>query len=259
MAPRDAMPKAKAAALKALEIDDTFAEAHTALGVATYLFEGNWSGAERELKRAIELNPNSTRAHQMYALYLSHLGRHDGAITEITHAQKLDPLSLDVNTIMGLIFYVARQYDQAIEQLRKTLELDPNYSFAHLTLGWAYIEKGMRQEAVTALQQAITLSGGDIGPKAWLAYAHAVAGRTAEAQKILDECEELSRRREGLASPIARIYLGLGKQDQAFEWLEKACAERDSDMLLLKTGPVFDGLRSHPSFQDLLRRMNFPE
>ncbi len=260
MAPREAMPKAKAAALKALKLDDTLAEAHSSLAVVQFFFDWDWSAAEREFKRAIELNPNDATARQWYALYLVNIGRHGEAINEIRRAQELDPLSLMINTLVGVVFHRALQWDAAIEQLRRTLELDPNYSVALVFLGSAYEQKRMYEEAIAVLQKAAALSAGDMAPKAWLGYLYALSVRRRdEAQKMLEEFKELSMQGEAVAMPIARIYLGLGEKKEALEWLEKAYEERDSDMVWLKTWPGFDNLRSDPRFQDLLRRMNFQE
>ena len=166
MAPREAMPKAKAAALKALKLDDTLAEAHSSLAVVQFFFDWDWSAAEREFKRAIELNLNDATAHQWYALYLVNIGRHGEAINEIRRAQELDPLSLMINTLVGVVFHRALQWDAAIEQLRRTLELDPNYSVALVFLGSAYEQKWMYEEAIAVLQKAAALSAGDMAPKA---------------------------------------------------------------------------------------------
>ena len=259
MAPREAMPKAKAAALKALKLDDTLAEAHSSLAVVQFFFDWDWSAAEREFKRAIELNPNDATAHQWYALYLVNIGRHGEAINEIRRAQELDPLSLMINTLVGVVFHRALQWDAAIEQLRRTLELDPNYSVALVFLGSAYEQKWMYEEAIAVLQKAAALSAGDMAAKAWLGYLYALSvSRRDEAQKILEEFEELSMQGEAVAMPIARIYLGLGEKENALDWLEQAYEQRDSDMVWLKTWPGFNSLRSDPRFQDLLHRMNFP-
>ncbi len=258
VAPREAMPKAKAAALKALAIDEKLGPAHSSLAVVQFFFDWDWSRAEEEFKRALELNPNDATAHQWYALHLVNIGRHEEAIAEIRRAQELDPLSLMINTLVGVVFHRALRWDQAIQQLRRTLELDPTYSVALVFLGSAYEQKAMYEEAIEVLQKAAALSRGDIAPKGWLGYLYALSDRGDEARKILGEFKELSKQREGVAIAIARIYKGLGQKDEAFEWLEKAYEERDSDMVWLRTWPGFDSLRSDPRFQDLLRRMNFP-
>jgi serine/threonine protein kinase/Flp pilus assembly protein TadD len=255
---KEGFPRGKAAALKALGIDGTLAEAHTSLAHARLFYDWDWSGAERELKRAIELNPNNTSAHQWYTSYLSAMGRHDEAIARAKRAQELDPLSLVINTMVGRTFYFARQYDQAIEQFRKTLELDPNFALAQHFLGQAYEQKGMYDEAFAVFQKGITLSGGRSQMVAFLGHAYAVSGKRGEALKTLDELKELSKRRYVGPYNVALVYAGLGEKDQAFEWLQKGYEERSSELLWLAVIPGFDSLRSDPRFADLLRRMGLP-
>jgi TolB-like protein/Flp pilus assembly protein TadD len=258
--PKEVLPKAKAAAVKALEIDETLPEAHTALALARLLFELDWSAAESGLKRAIELNPSYPVAHQWYALLLSSLGRHDEAIAEAKRAHELDPLSLQSDAQVGLHYYFARQYDQAIQRLHQTLELDPNFPPAHYWLGIAYLEKGASQEALEALQTAVRLSGSSGLFEPDLARAYGLTGKRDAARRILGELQELSRKKYVPADSIAIIYIGLGDKNRALEWLEKAREESCAgSILLLKVAPWLDPLRSDPRFQDLLRRMNFPK
>jgi tetratricopeptide (TPR) repeat protein len=258
--PREVLPKAEAAALKALEIDETLSEAHTSLALARLFFQMDWSRAESGLKRAIELNPSYPAAHQWYALLLASLGRHPQAIAEANRAHELDPLSLLVDAHVGLHYYYARQYDRAIQRLRQTLEFDPNFPAAHYWLGLAYLEKGANQEAIQALQTAVHLFGkpGLIEPD--LARAYGLTGNRAAARRILGKLQELSKKKYVPADNIAVIYIGLGDKDRALEWLEKAREESCAgSILLLKVAPWLDPLRSDPRFQDLLRRMNFPK
>jgi TolB-like protein/DNA-binding winged helix-turn-helix (wHTH) protein/Tfp pilus assembly protein PilF len=258
--PTDAMLKARTAALKALEIDDTLAEAHTSLAVVKYRYDWDWSGAEREFKQAIELNLNYPTAHYWYAHFLVQMERFDEAMAEAKQALALDPLSLITNHIVGLIFYYVRQYDQAIEQYRKTLDLDPNFDAARLFLGRAYVQKGMYTEAIAELQKAIGLNEDNLRITAALGHAYAVSGRGGEAQKVLNKLKELSKRRYVPPFDVALIYAGLGEKDEAFAWLEKAYEERAvRRFLFLKIEPAFDGLRSDSRFQDLLRRMGFEQ
>jgi len=258
--PKEVLPKAKAAAVKALEIDETLPEAHTALALARLLFELDWSAAESGLKRAIELNPSYPVAHQWYALLLSSLGRHDEAIAEAKRAHELDPLSLQSDAQVGLHYYFARQYDHAIQRLHQTLELDPNFPPAHYWLGIAYLEKGASQEALEALQTAVRLSGSSGLFEPDLARAYGLTGKRDAARRILGELQELSRKKYVPADSIAIIYIGLGDKNRALEWLEKAREESCAgSILLLKVAPWLDPLRSDPRFQDLLRRMNFPK
>ena len=254
--PAEAVPKAKAAAEKALQIDETLAEAHASLAYAKDEYDWDMAGAEREYKRAIELNPNYATAHQWYAQHLAVRGRYPEAITEIKQAQEVDPLSLVINMNVGWVFYIGRQYDEAVEQCRKTLELDPNFPPAHWMLGQAYRQKGMYEEAIAEFQKAVALSQGDPVQVAGLGHGFAVARKRAEAQKILNELKELSKRRYFPPYFIALIYVGLDDKNQAFEWLEKAFAERSANLTVLKAEPMFDPLRSDAHFQDLLRRVS---
>ena len=255
LSPKENFPKAKAAVLKALEIDDTLAEAQSALVLVRLRYDWDWPAAEREIKRAIELNPNYATTYQWYANYLAIMGRLDEAIAEEKRAQELDPLSLNINTIVARRFYDARQYDQAIEQCQKTLEMDPNFAQAHFTLGQAYEQKARYEEAIAALKKATTLSPGNPFNVSALGHVYAVSGQKSEAMKILDQLKELSRRRYISPHEIAIIYAGLGEKDQAFAWLEKAYADRSWRLPFLKVEPRFDSLRSDPRFTDLVRRV----
>ena len=252
---KEAYSKAKVAATKALEIDDLLAEAHSALAWVKHVFDWDWLEAEREFKRAIELNPRYPTAHQWYAEYLMKVGRHNEAIAEIKRAQELDPLSLIINAIGGYVFFFARQYDEAIEQSRKTLEIDMNFYPAHLNLGWAYEQKGMFEEAITEFQKAIRLSGGSSLPLRNLGHAYAMSGRKSEAKEILNELMELSKQSYDQSYGIALIYTGLGEKDQALEWLENVYKERSGGMAILKVDPRMDGLRDNPRFTELLKKI----
>jgi TolB-like protein/Flp pilus assembly protein TadD len=256
---KEAYPRAKGAATKALELDETLAEAHTSLALIKDRYEWDWPGAEREFKRAIELNPNYATAHHWYSNYLEEMGRHDEAIAEIKRAQQLDPLSLIINAVVGLRFRSARRYDEAIEQLRKTLEMDPNFAMAHFLLGGVYKQKGQYESAIAEYQKGRSASGGSVHLLAALGRAYAAAGKRRKALKILGELKELSKRRYVSASFVASIYVALGEKDQALEWLEKGYRDRDAAMVGLNWVPTFDPLRSDPRFEDLLRRMNFPK
>jgi len=254
LAPGEAFPKAKAAALKALELDDSLAEAHTSL--ATILVnEWDWGGAAKEFKRSIELNPGYATARHWYAFYLTALGRLDEAIREGQRAQELDPLSVIINRDLGLIYYYARKPDRAIEQYCKSLELDPNFALTHQALGRAYLLKGMREDALAALRLAAALSSDSVAMCAALAHALAETGSVVEARKILADLIERSRRSYVSPTNIAVVYAGLGENDEAMECLEKALAEHNAGLMMLKVHPVFDPLRSHPRYQDLLRRI----
>ena len=257
--PKEAVPRSKEAALKALEMDDTLAEAHATLAsIKTYL-DWDWSGAESESRRAIELNPNYAPAHYYYGAFFRNMGRDREAIAEIKRALELDPLSVFTNRGLGLAYYVSRQYDLAIEQEKKTLELDPNYVAAYRTLGMSYVQKSMYKEAITEFEKALAISPGTDYLHATLGYVYARAGRRADAQKELDQLNEISKNKYIPASARVPIYAALGDKDKAFEWLEKGYEEHlifGDGTADIKVDPVFDPLRSDPRFQDLLHRMN---
>jgi serine/threonine protein kinase/tetratricopeptide (TPR) repeat protein len=251
--PKEAYPKAKEAALKALEIDDTLAEAHTSLALVTALHDLNWSGGAREFQRAIALNPDYAVAHLWYGWTLGLMGLFDEAIAEAKRALELDPLSLNINWLLGVVYLFARQYDRAIEQFRKTLELDPNFFVVHAFLGLAYIQKSMYEESIAELEKAVAISPINLSLTC-LGYGYAAAGRRLEAQKVLDQLNEISKEKYVPALHRAIICAGLGEKDKAFEWLQKAYEERF--IIAIKVNQAFDSLRSDPRFADLLRRMN---
>jgi DNA-binding winged helix-turn-helix (wHTH) protein/TolB-like protein/Tfp pilus assembly protein PilF len=255
MPPKDSYRQAKTAAIQALEIDDTLAEAHASLGNVQYWYDWDWSAAETEFKRAVELGPNYPTAHQLYASYLIVMGRHPEALSEIKQAHSLDPLSLPINVQVARILYFSREYDEAIEQCQKTLEIDPNFGGAHLFLGRLYKEKRMYREALTELEKARRLLGGSAEVLALIGYTDAVSGSRVEAQDVLVELQGLSK--QGYVSPyhLAMVYAGLGEQNQAFDSLDKAYAEREGRMTILKFAPEFDSLRSDPRYADLVRRI----
>ncbi len=254
----DTYPKARAAALKALEIDADLADAHASLAIVLADYDRDWTGAEREYRRAIELNPGYATAHHWYALLLADLGRRGDALREIEEARKLDPLSVRINGNVGLVLYFARQYDAAIEQLRKGLELEPNDVGSHVQLGWAYMQKGMHQEAVTEIQKAANQGTGTLLPLAALAQAYAVAGNRDEAHRVLKLLKVLSGQKCVVPYQTATVYAGLGQREEAFAWLERALEAHDPRLNILNVDPSLDPLRSDPRFHDLLRRMNFP-
>jgi TolB-like protein/Flp pilus assembly protein TadD len=259
MSPNEAMPKAKAAALKALEIDDTLAEPHVSLAHIKYYYDRDWAVAEREYKRAIELNPNYPTAHSWYAVYLMSAGRFDEALAQIRRAQELDPLSLPTNMALGWVLLNARQYDQSVEQLRKTLEMDPNFVLAHHRLGLAYEQQGKHDEAIAEFKQVVNLLPGKPLGIASLAHAYALSGKRAEAQRALAELQELSKQRYVSPASIAMTYAALGDKDQAFAWLEKADKAHDALLARLKVDPRFDTLRADSRFADLARRVGLPQ
>jgi len=256
--PIEAISKARAAAMKALEIDGKLAEAHVSLAAIEGENEWNWSVAEEEFKRAIKINPNYATAHQWYGEYLAVIGRFDEALAEIKRAHQLDPLSLVINIALGDVFYYQRRYDEAIEQYGKTLEIDSNFAVAHSRIGSAYLQQAMYAEAITELEKARELSGGKPLILAVLGYAFAVANEKDKARAVLDELKERSKREYVSPYYLAMIYTGLDEKDQAFEYLEIACEEHSSWLSHLKADPKFDSLRSDQRFADLLRRIGLP-
>ena len=253
--PREFYPRAKAAAMKALEIDETLAEAHSSVASIKQYYDWDQAGAEREFNRALQLNPNYAQAHRTYGTVLESLGRFEEAIAERKRAAELDPLSPAAIADVGYPFYYARRYDQAIEHYRRALELDSNFFWSHLWIGQAMVQQGRYPEAIAEINRAINLAGNQTRVIATLGHAYAVAGRRGEAQQVINQLQERSK--QSYVSPyyIALVYTGLGEKDQAFEWLEKAYAERESYFNLFKVEPVFDTLRSDPRFVSLLKRV----
>jgi TolB-like protein/tetratricopeptide (TPR) repeat protein len=255
--PREMMPKAKEAALNALRIDDTLAEAHASLAGILKGYEWDWAAAEKEYRRALELNPNYATAHHLYADFLSAMGRPEEGIREIYRAQDLDPLSLVISMEVGWNFYIAREYDRAIEHSLRTLELEPHFCPAHHTLGLAYVQLGRYEESINEIRRALDGSRGNPAPLAALGHAHAMAGNPRGAKEVLDTMGELSRYSYVSAYLSALVYAGLGEGQLAIESIARAIEERDSWLVWLKTEPRFDGLRSSPRFTELLRRIGF--
>ena len=251
--PTEAFPKAKAAATKALALDNTLGEAHTSLAFVLDLFDWDWGAAEREYRQAVDLSPSYATAHQWYAWHLIVLGRNSEAITEMRRAESLDPLSLIISADMADVLLIARRYDESIQQSRKTMEMDPRFAVTHYQLGQAFVQKHMYDEGIAELQKAIGFSGGNKTFRSSLAYAYATSGRRNEALEILNDLKNRPNNGFSNASEIALIYVGLDEKDQAMTWLEKAYGERFNPSVLIR--PCFDPLRSDPRFQDLLRRI----
>ena len=260
LSPREAMPKAKAAAMRALELDETLAEAHVSLARVLAAYDWDWTGAEREYKRAIDLNPRYATAHQWYGGYLSVMGRSDEAIAERKRALELEPLSLVINFELGLAYYYARDYDQAIQQFQKTLELDQNFPPAHNLLPAAYEQKAMYSEAIAGFKKSIPLTsaGESTLSRAGLGHVYAVTGRKSDARIVLGELKQTSGKEYLPATSVALIYAGLGEKDQAFAWLDKAYEQRAFQLQWIKIEPRWDSLRSDPRFEDLLHRIGLP-
>jgi serine/threonine protein kinase/Flp pilus assembly protein TadD len=256
LAPSQVYPKAKAAVMKALELDDTLAEPHTSLGFFLLLYDWDWAGAGREFKRAIELNPNYAAAHDGYGFYCKARGKTEEAIQACVRAWELDPLSPFVNISLAWAYYFARQFDRAVEHARKVLEMDSGFAFAYWCLGLAYEQKGLYEDAIAAFWQGATLAPEDVLTfPAHLGRAYALAGRHAEARRVLNELGGLSEHRYVSSYYFAIIHAGLGEVDWAFEWLERAYEERSGFLAFLGVEPMLDGLRTDPRFADLARRV----
>jgi eukaryotic-like serine/threonine-protein kinase len=255
-APKESFPRALAAGQRALELDDTLAEAHASVGMAKYFFNWGWADAEREFLRAIDLNPSYATAHHWYAYLLMLLGRFEQALSELARAQELDPLSLIINATSGYILYFARRHDEAIERCERALAMEENFSPAQYMLALACEQKGLHDQAIAAFQKSLRLAGESAGcDAAALAHAYALAGRTAEARTILNELLERSKQRYVPAFYMALISVGLGDLETALQWLEKAYQDRDFYLIYLKVDPRLDPLRGDVRFTDLLRRV----
>jgi serine/threonine-protein kinase len=255
---KDVFTTAKAAAMRALDLDEKLAEAHASRGAVSETI-WDWDSAEAQYRRALELNPNYATAHQWYAEYLAHTGRFDEAFREMNKARELDPLSSIINTELGWIHYAAREYDRAIEQYRSVIDLDPDFALAHWRLGEAFKQTGMYEEAIGEIQEAVRLSGRSPRMMARLGHAYAIAGRKQEALEALHELNEVSEQQYVSPYEIAIIYAGLGEKELVFEWLERAYEDRSSWLTFLKVEPSFDKLHSDPRFVDLVKRVGLPE
>jgi TolB-like protein/DNA-binding winged helix-turn-helix (wHTH) protein/Flp pilus assembly protein TadD len=253
MTPKQALPQAKAAAIKALELDNALGEAHNSLAFCLDGFDWDFDSAGKEFLRSIELNPGYATAHHWYAWHLSLLGRYDQAIAEMKKAENLDPLSLIINSDWAELLLLAHSYDESMRQSRKTIEMDPNFALAHNQLGQAYLQKQMYEPAIAELQKAVELSGGSPTCIANLARAYAASGKSGEAVKLLSDLKKRSNPTHSYAPEIAVIYVALGDSRQAMKWLDKGYDERFNPGVLLRPG--FDPLRSDPRFADLLRRV----
>ena len=254
----EAAPKAKAAALKALEIDPTLSEAETSLATVKFNYDWDWSGAEAGFAKSIQDNPSYATAYQRYSLYLMAMGRPEDSFEQINKARELDPLSISINFSLGWRFYMARQYDRAIQQLRNTLEMDPSYELPHLVLGLSYAQKGDFGLAIPELRKAVELSHGTPLMTSALANVYARSGNKAEAERLLADLISESKRQYVSPYYFAVVYVGLGKPEEAIDWLEKAFADRSNGLVFLKVEPELDGLRSNPRFAALQQKLNFP-
>src|SRR5215469_159427 len=257
MPPQRAFPTAQTAAMQALHIDDSLAEAHQAQANVKFLYDWDFPGAEREFRRAIELNPNSVTAHQYYADYLMAMGRVDESIAERKGNLQIDPLALRPVWALATGYYWARRYDEAIDQSRRAIQMDPNHWSGYLDLGLALEQKREFPEAMTALRKAVEVSNN----QTWIAFIAndmALSGDRAGAEKIVADLQQLSKRTYISPWTIAIIYSGLGDKQRAFIWLEKCYQGREHDLVFSKAWPLFDSLRSDRRYQDLERRLGLP-
>jgi len=255
--PQDAFSKAKAAATKALALDDNLGEAHASLAFALDLYRWNWEIAETEYKRAIKLDPGYATAHQWYSWHLMMMGRNSEGILELTKAESLDPLSLIISADIADALCVARRYDEAVQKSKKILEMDPNFAVGHYELGQALVQKHVYDEAIVEFQRAIQLSGHSGAFDSYVGYAYAISGKNEEAIKIVNDLEARRDQNPSADADIAFIYVGLGDRDQAMISLNKAYGARFKASILLRPG--FDPLRSDARFQELLRRIGLPQ
>ena len=256
LSPQDAFPKTRAAATKALALNDGLGEAHASLAFALDLYGWDWEAAETEYKQAIKLNPSYATAHQWYSWHLFMMGRNSEGMLELGKAESLDPLSLIISADIADALCVAHRYDEAVQQSKKILEMDPNFAVGRYELGQAFVQKYMYDEAIAEFQRAIELSGHSGAFDSNLAHAYAVSGRKGKAMKIVKALEARHDQNPSAGADIALIYVGLGDQDQAMIWLNKAYEARFKASILLR--PAFDPLRSDARFQDLLRRIGLP-
>ncbi|PYT59366.1 MAG: hypothetical protein DMG35_14755 [Acidobacteria bacterium] len=250
----------KEAARKALSLDDTIGRGHAAFAFATWRNDWDWSVAQQEFKRAIELDPNDTHAHHGYAGYLSALRRFDEAHSEMQRALELDPLAVLANTNLGSIYWSSHDFDRAIQQLNRALEIDPSFPDAHCDLGLVYESLGKYEQALVEFEKYKTLSrnGNLLLAKAAVAHLYAVQGRRADALRLLEELKAARKPGDMLSYSIALVYVGLGDKDRAFQWLRNSFAEHDDDLLDLNDDPRVEPLHSDPRFQDLVRRVGIP-
>jgi TolB-like protein/Tfp pilus assembly protein PilF len=254
----EAASRAKKAALKALEIDDTLAEAQISLATVSFNYDRDWPTAASGFENAIERNPGYATGYQRYSLYLIAMGRLKESVDQVNRAREIDPLSISINFSLGRRLYMAREYDRAIEQLRNTIEMDPSYELAHCVLGQAYEQKGQYDEAISELKKAMAISPNSPLVISALGHAYAVSGLKEQAENSLVELMEHSKKRYVSPFYVAVVFAGLTQHEKAMDWLEKAYRYRSNGLVFLKVDPDLDSLRSRPRFQDLERRMQLP-
>jgi tetratricopeptide (TPR) repeat protein len=257
--PAEFLPKAKVAAQKAIGIEDTLADAHAELGFIIFWYDWDWNAAENQFKRALELDPNDADTHLFYAHLLSNIGRHAEGLAEVKRARELEPLNLRTSALEGQFLIHAGRTDEALASLQRIIELQPNFAFAHLFASSAYIEKGMFADAIAEARKATELNGANSHSVAFLGYALAKSGKTAEARAELEGLLKRSTERYVPPYYIALVYNGLGARAETLAWMERGYKERDAKMVFLKVEPKWNNLRSDPRFQDLERRVGFPQ
>jgi len=258
VAPREAMPKAKSAAVKGLEIDKALAEVHVSLGYISFTYDGDWPAAGKHFEQALALNPAYTRGHTFYPFYLSSIGRSEETLEVAKGALDLDPASPAVSHSLAVQLYLARKFDRAIEQAHDTLEMDANFAISYAVLGEVYLSKGMYREGLSALEKYSALSRSGAASLALLGYSHARLGERKESLQVIEALKAASKQSFVPALFVALVYAGLEDKDQAFTWLEKAYEERFNRLAYLKVEALWDPLRSDPRFADLLRRVGIP-
>ena len=260
LSPKEAIPQAKAAATRALEIDPTLAEAHTAWANSLAVYDWNWVEAEREFKRALELNPNDSGTHWRYGMfYLMPIGRLDEATAELKRALELEPLSLNHGANLSGAYFYARQYDRALDQAKTTYGLEPNFVLGRWALSQAYIVNGMYADAIALSEQSLQTDPTHQAFLRFAGYANAKFGRRREAEGMIKRFKDIGKTQYVMSYRVANIYAALGENDKAFAELEKAFAERDWELHRLKIDPLMDALRDDPRFKEMLKRMGLPQ
>jgi TolB-like protein/Tfp pilus assembly protein PilF len=260
LSPKEAIPQAKAAAKRALEIDPILAEAHTALANSLAVYDWNWAEAEREFKRALELNPNDSGTHWRYGMfYLMPLGRSDDAIAELKRAVELEPLSLNHEANLSGVYFYGRQNDRALDQAKQVFDLDSNFVLGRWSLSQAYLAKGMYADAIALTEQSLQTDPTNQSLLRFAGYTYAKSGRRHEAEEIINRFRDIAKTQYVMSYRVAQIYVALGDKNKAFAELDKAFADHDWELHRLKIDPFMDPLRDDPRFKEMLRRLNLPE
>jgi DNA-binding winged helix-turn-helix (wHTH) protein/tetratricopeptide (TPR) repeat protein len=257
--PREVLPKAKEAALRAVEIDENLAEAHSSLGLVKVYYDHDWNGAESEFRKAIRLNPYLVLAHQRFGSYLTFMGRFEESVRHYETALEIDPFSLQINMNLATTYFLRGEYDRAVSHLRKTSELEPNYMPTLFVLGCVYIQQGRLEEAIEQFQAIYRQEEESYLALGFMGYAHALAGQRAEAETLLNVLQEVSKRKYVSPYSVLVIHLGLGPERRVFELLEQLYEERNDWLVWLKVSPELRSVRNNPRFKDLLRRVGFPD